>query len=144
MMCDLIYAGDKARFGQPEIKLGTIPGAGGTQRLTLAVGKSKAMEMILTGNPITAQEAERIGLVAKVFPAEKLLEESLKTAEQIASMSLPVVQMCKESVNNAYEMSLREGLHFERRLFQSTFALEDQKEGMKAFAEKRPPQFKNI
>jgi enoyl-CoA hydratase/carnithine racemase len=119
----LIYAGDKARFGQPEIKLGTIPGAGGTQRLTYAVGKAKAMEMCLTGNPITAQEAEKAGLVAKVVPAESLLAEAIKTANQIASNSIPVVQMVKESVNNAFEMSLKEGLHFERRLFQSTFAL---------------------
>jgi len=143
MMCDIIYAGDKARFGQPEIKLGTIPGAGGSQRLTWAVGKSKAMEMVLTGNPITADEAERAGLVSKVLPAEKVVEEAIKTAQHIANLSLPVVQMCKEAVNNAFEMSLQNGLHFERRLFQSTFAFKDQKEGMRAFVDKREPKFTN-
>jgi enoyl-CoA hydratase/carnithine racemase len=143
MMCDIIYAGDKARFGQPEIKIGTIPGAGGSQRLTLAIGKSKAMEMVLTGNQINAEEAERAGLVSKVVPADKLVEEAVKTAAQIAELSLPMVMMCKESVNNVYEMSLKEGLHFERRLFQSTFAFKDQKEGMSAFVEKRAPKFTN-
>ena len=142
-MCDIIYAGEKAMFGQPEIKLGTIPGAGGSQRLTLAVGKSMAMQMVLTGDNITAAEAKDAGLVAKVFPVDQVLPEALKTAHKISKLSLPVVQMCKESVNNAYEMSLREGLHFERRLFQSTFALKDQKEGMNAFAEKRIANFTN-
>ncbi|KAI8799621.1 ClpP/crotonase-like domain-containing protein [Cladochytrium replicatum] len=143
MMCDIIYAGDKARFGQPEIKLGTIPGAGGTQRLTKAVGKSKAMEQVLLGNMINAEDAERSGLVARVFPADKLVEESVKAAETIASYSLPVVMMAKEAVNKSFETSLSEGLHLERRLFHSTFATKDQKEGMAAFVEKRTPDFKN-
>ena len=143
MMCDIIYAGDKAKFGQPEIKLGTIPGAGGTQRLTWAVGKSRAMEMVLTGCQISAQEALTAGLVAKVVASGKVVEEALNTAELISKQSLPIVQMCKESVNTAFESSLREGLHFERRLFQSTFAFNDQKEGMRAFAEKREPKFTN-
>ncbi|KAJ3263150.1 Fatty acid oxidation complex subunit alpha [Chytriomyces hyalinus] len=143
MMCDMIYAGDKAKFGQPEIKLGTIPGAGGTQRLTSLVGKSKAMDMILTGGMMDATEAERAGLVARIFPADKLLDESVKAASVIASYSLPSVMMAKEAVNKSLELSLAEGLHLERRLFQATFATEDQKEGMAAFAEKRAAAFKH-
>ncbi|KAJ3110038.1 putative enoyl-CoA hydratase, mitochondrial [Phlyctochytrium bullatum] len=143
MMCDIIYAGDKAKFGQPEIKLGTIPGAGGTQRLTKAIGKSKAMDLVLTGNMIDAAEAEKSGLVAKIFPADKLVDEAVKSAETIASYSLPIVLMAKEAVNKSFELSLSEGLHLERRLFHSTFATADQKEGMSAFAEKRAPNFKN-
>ncbi|KAJ2724180.1 putative enoyl-CoA hydratase, mitochondrial [Coemansia sp. Benny D115] len=142
MMCDIIYAGEKAVFGQPEINLGTIPGAGGTQRLTRAVGKSKAMEMILTGTiNLNAQEAKTYGLVSEVFPPEKLLEETIKTAAKIASKGAVSVQMAKEAVNQAYELNLSSGLHFERRLFQATFATKDQKEGMSAFAEKRQPKF---
>eukprot|EP01113_Clastostelium_recurvatum_P019549 TRINITY_DN2304_c0_g1_i1.p1 TRINITY_DN2304_c0_g1~~TRINITY_DN2304_c0_g1_i1.p1 ORF type:complete len:296 (+),score=85.93 TRINITY_DN2304_c0_g1_i1:748-1635(+) len=138
MMCDIIIAGDKATFGQPEIKLGTIPGCGGTQRLLRAVGKSKAMELILTGNNLSAQDAERAGLVARVVPAANLLEEAMKTANTIAGYSQPIVQMAKEAVNAAYEMTLAEGVRFERRLFHSTFATADRREGMSAFAEKRP------
>ncbi|KAI8916050.1 ClpP/crotonase-like domain-containing protein [Gorgonomyces haynaldii] len=141
MMCDMIYAGDKAKFGQPEIKLGIIPGAGGTQRLTQAVGKAKAMDLVLTGNMITAQEAEKAGLVARIYPADKLVEETLKAAELIASYSLPSVLMAKEAVNKSFELTLNEGLHFERRLFQALFATKDQKEGMSAFAEKRAAKF---
>ncbi|KAJ1903188.1 putative enoyl-CoA hydratase, mitochondrial [Coemansia sp. S100] len=142
MMCDIIYAGEKAVFGQPEINLGTIPGAGGTQRLTHAVGKSKAMEMILTGSVnLNAQEAMSYGLVSRVFPPEKLLEETIKTAAKIAAKGAVSVQMAKEAVNQAYELGLSSGLHFERRLFQATFATKDQKEGMAAFAEKRKPDF---
>ena len=143
MMCDIIYAGSNAKFSQPEVKLGVIPGGGGTQRLTKAIGKSRAMEMILTGKHINAQEAERIGLVSKVFPSESLVDEAVKLGEQISSLSQPVVSMCKEAVNAAYELSLNEGNRFERRLFQSCFALNDQKEGMKAFLEKKSPSFKN-
>ncbi|MBI5781409.1 MAG: enoyl-CoA hydratase [Rhodocyclales bacterium] len=143
MMCDLIIAADNAKFGQPEVKLGILPGAGGTQRLPRAVGKAKAMEMCLTGRFMDAEEAERSGLVARVVPAERLLEDALETAKTIASYSLPVVMMIKECVNRAYEAPLNEGLLFERRAFHSSFALEDQKEGMAAFLEKRAPQFKH-
>jgi enoyl-CoA hydratase len=143
MMCDIIYAGDKAQFGQPEIALGTIPGAGGTQRLTKAVGKSKAMELVLTGNRMSAQDAMVSGLVSKVFPADKLLEEALKLAEKIASHSPLTVRMAKEAVNAAFELQLKEGLVFEKKVFHSTFATADRKEGMEAFVEKRAPNFTN-
>ena len=143
MMCDMIYAADTARFGQPEIKLGILPGAGGTQRLPRAVGKAKAMDMCLTARFIDAQEAERAGLVARIVAADKLLEETLAAAATIAGFSLPVVMMIKESVNRAYESSLQEGLLFERRSFHSAFALADQKEGMTAFVEKRKAVFHN-
>ncbi|MDG2321211.1 MAG: enoyl-CoA hydratase [Rhodospirillaceae bacterium] len=143
MMCDIIIAADNAKFGQPEITLGVIPGAGGTQRLTRAVGKAKAMDMILTGRQMDAAEAERVGLVSRVVSVDSLLEETLKAAERIADMSLPVSMMAKESVNRAFESSLAEGIRFERRMFHATFALEDQKEGMMAFVEKRQPSFKN-
>jgi enoyl-CoA hydratase len=143
MMCDFILAGDSARFGQPEIKLGVIPGAGGTQRLARAVGKAKAMELILTGRLMDAAEAERAGLVSRVAPAEELVAEAIKTAQTIASMSLPAVLMAKEAVNCAYETVLSEGVRAERRLFYSLFATQDQKEGMAAFVEKRPPNFRN-
>jgi enoyl-CoA hydratase len=143
MMCDFILAADNAKFSQPEITIGTIPGAGGTQRLTRAVGKSKAMEMCLTGRMIDAQEAERSGLVSRVVPLADLTVEALKTAAKIAEFSLPIAMMVKESVNRAYETTLAEGVRFERRLFHSTFATEDQKEGMAAFSEKRKPDFKN-
>jgi enoyl-CoA hydratase len=143
MMCDFIIAADTAKFGQPEIKLGVMPGAGGTQRLTRIVGKAKAMEMCLTGRMMDAQEAERSGLVSRVVPAPSLLEEALKAAETIASMSLPVVMMTKESVNRAYETTLAEGIRFERRVFHAMFATADQKEGMAAFVEKRPARFEN-
>ena len=143
MQCDLIIAADNAKFGQPEIKLGVIPGYGGTQRLTRAVGKAKAMDMILTGRMMDAAEAERAGLVARVVPAASLMEESMKVAETIASMSLPSVLSAKEAVNRAFEVSLTEGVLFERRVFQALFATEDQKEGMAAFVEKRPAKFKN-
>ncbi|MDJ1158866.1 enoyl-CoA hydratase [Chelatococcus sp. SYSU_G07232] len=143
MMCDIILAADTAKFGQPEIKLGVMPGAGGTQRLTRIVGKAKAMELCLTGRMMGAEEAERAGLVARVVPADKLLEDALKTAETIASMSLPIAMMTKESVNRAYETTLAEGIRFERRVFHAMFATADQKEGMAAFVEKRAPAFKN-
>ncbi|KAJ1906660.1 putative enoyl-CoA hydratase, mitochondrial, partial [Tieghemiomyces parasiticus] len=144
MMCDIIYAGTKAKFGQPEIKLGTIPGAGGTQRLTHAIGKSKAMEMVLTGSwNLNAEEAEKAGLVSKVFPPEQLVDEAVKTANVIAQHSQPMVQMAKEAVNQAYELSLASGLLYERRLFHSTFGTHDQREGMKAFVEKRTPKFEH-
>ena len=143
MMCDFILAADTAKFGQPEIKLGVMPGAGGTQRLIRAVGKSKAMEMILTGRMMDAAEAERSGLVSRVVPAASLLEEALKTAATIAALSAPSVYAAKESVNRAYETTLAEGVRFERRLFHALFATEDQKEGMKAFVEKREAKFRN-
>ena len=143
MMCDMIYAADTAKFGQPEIKLGILPGAGGTQRLPRAVSKAKAMDMCLTARFIDAQEAERAGLVARIIAADKLLEETLVAAATIADFSLPVVMMIKESVNRAYESSLQEGLLFERRTFHAAFALADQKEGMTAFVEKRKPGFRN-
>ncbi|WP_122664365.1 enoyl-CoA hydratase [Pseudomonas viridiflava] len=141
LMCDFILAADNARFGQPEIKLGVLPGMGGTQRLTHAVGKAKAMEMCLTGRLIDAQEAERSGLVARVLPLDELLDEALKVAASIAEKSLPVAMMVKESVNRAFEVSLAEGIRFERRVFHAAFATEDQKEGMAAFIEKREPRF---
>ena len=143
MMCDFILAADNAKFGQPEIKLGVIPGAGGTQRLTRAVGKAKAMEMILTGRMMDAAEAERAGLVSRVVPAASLIEEALKVAASIAALSRPAVYAAKEAVNRAYETTLAEGVKFERRIFHSLFATEDQKEGMRAFAEKREAKFKN-
>ncbi|MCL4159503.1 UNVERIFIED_CONTAM: hypothetical protein GTU68_065546 [Idotea baltica] len=143
MLCDFIIAADTAKFGQPEITLGVIPGAGGTQRLTRFVGKSKAMEMVLTGRMMDADEAERSGLVSRIVPADDLLEEALKAAEKIAEFSLPVVMMAKESVDRSYETTLAEGVRFERRVFQAMFALEDQKEGMSAFTEKRSPDFRN-
>jgi enoyl-CoA hydratase len=143
MMCDFIIAADTAKFGQPEIKLGVMPGAGGTQRLTRIVGKAKAMEMCLTGRMMDAGEAERSGLVSRVVPAAELMNEALKTAETVASMSLPIAMMTKESVNRAYETTLAEGIRFERRVFHAMFATADQKEGMSAFAEKRPAQFRN-
>ncbi|HAH11841.1 MAG TPA: enoyl-CoA hydratase [Alphaproteobacteria bacterium] len=143
MMCDLILASDTAKFGQPEIKLGVMPGAGGTQRLTRFVGKSKAMEMSLTGRMMDAAEAERSGLVSRVVPAADLISEALKVADTIAAMSLPIAMMTKESVNRSYETTLAEGVRFERRLFHSMFATADQKEGMTAFVEKRPARFEH-
>lgn len=143
MMCDFILAADNARFGQPEIQLGVMPGAGGTQRLTRFVGKSKAMEMCLTGRFMDAEEAERAGLVSRVVPLVDLVDEALRTAQKIAEFSLPSVMMTKESVNRAYETTLEEGVRFERRVFHAMFATEDQKEGMRAFVEKRTPQFRN-
>ena len=143
MMCDFIIAADTAQFGQPEINLGIIPGAGGTQRLVRAVGKSKAMELCLSGRMMGAEEAERAGLVARVVAADNLLEEALKTAAKIAAKSLPALMICKESVNRGYETTLSEGLLFERRQFHSLFATEDQKEGMAAFVEKRKPEWKH-
>jgi enoyl-CoA hydratase len=141
MLCDLIIVADNAKFGQPEIKLGVIPGIGGTQRLTHAIGKAKAMEMILTGRMMDAGEAERSGLVARVVPLADLMAETMKIAETIAGMPLPATMVAKEAVNRAFEMSLAEGIHFERRIFHSLFATQDQKEGMAAFVEKRPPKF---
>jgi len=145
MMCDFILAAETAKFGQPEINLGIIPGAGGTQRLPRSVGKSKAMEMVLLGQArmMDAQEAERCGLVSRIIPAAGLVDEAVRTAQKIAELSLPIVMMAKESVNRAFETTLNEGVRFERRLFHSTFAAEDQKEGMSAFVEKRKPGFKN-
>ncbi len=143
MMCDFILAADNAKFGQPEITIGTLPGAGGSQRLTRAVGKAKAMEMCLTGRMMDAEEAERAGLVSRIIPAADLVDEAIKTAETIAKMSRPVAYMVKEAVNRAHETTLSEGILFERRLFHSSFALEDRKEGMTAFLEKRRPTFTN-
>ncbi len=143
MMCDFIIAADNARFGQPEITLATIPGMGGTQRLPRFVGKAKAMEMCLTGRMMDAEEAERAGLVSRIVPLVSLMDEAMKTAKKIADLSRPSVMMTKDSVNRAFETTLAEGIHFERRLFHSTFATTDQKEGMAAFAEKRPPNFTN-
>ena len=143
MMCDFIIAGDNAMFGQPEITLGVLPGAGGSQRLSRLVGKSKAMEMCLTGRMMDADEAERAGLVSRIVPVKKLQDEAIKTASKIAAMSRPASMMVKESVNRSYETTLAEGVRFERRLFHSAFATEDQKEGMEAFASKRKPNWKN-
>ncbi len=143
MMCDILIAAETAKFGQPEIKLGIIPGAGGTQRLPRAVGKAKAMDLVLTGRMMDAAEAERAGLVSRVVPADRLIEEALAAAERIAEFSLPSVMMAKEAVNRAYESPLAEGMLFERRLFHALFATEDQKEGMAAFVEKRKPKFKH-
>ncbi|MAT33897.1 MAG: enoyl-CoA hydratase [Ponticaulis sp.] len=143
MMCDFILAGENAKFGQPEINLGVMPGAGGTQRLTRFVGKSKAMEMCLTGRFMDAEEAERCGLVSRVVPTDQLLEEAKKVAAVIAAKSRPIAMMTKESVNAAYETMLGQGIMFERRLFHSMFSTEDQTEGMEAFIEKRDPHFRN-
>jgi enoyl-CoA hydratase len=143
LMCDIVIAADNARFGQPEINLGIMPGAGGTQRLPRAVGKAKAMDMCLTARNMDAQEAERAGLVSRVVPLERLMEEAMAVAQKIAGYSLPVAMMIKESINRAYETPLTEGVRTERRIFHSQFALEDQKEGMAAFVEKRKPVFKN-
>jgi enoyl-CoA hydratase len=143
MICDVILAADTAKFGQPEIKLGVMPGIGGSQRLTRFVGKAKAMEMCLTGRMMDAAEAERSGLVSRVIPAAELLPDALKTAETIASMSLPITMMTKESINRSYETTLTEGIRFERRVFHSMFATADQKEGMKAFVEKRKALFQH-
>jgi enoyl-CoA hydratase len=141
MICDIIIAADNAKFGQPEIKLGVIPGMGGSQRLTRAIGKAKAMEMVLTGRTMGAEEAERSGLVARVVPVATLVDEALATAATIASMSKPVAMLAKEAVNAVFEGSLAEGVRLERRLNHSCFAIEDQKEGMHAFIEKRSPDF---
>ena len=143
MMCDMIVAGDKAQFGQPEINLGVIPGAGGTQRLTRAIGKSKAMYMCLTGDFMSAEDMERAGLVVKIVPAEELVDESVNIAQKIASKGQIAVRMTKEAVNASQELSLQEGLRLERRLFHAAFATQDQKEGMSAFLEKRKPEFKD-
>ncbi|MGC6534161.1 MAG: enoyl-CoA hydratase [Parvibaculales bacterium] len=143
MMCDFILAADTAKFGQPEINLGVIPGAGGTQRLTRFVGKSKAMEMCLTGRMMDAQEAERCGLVSRIVPADDLIDEAVAVAEKIAEKSLPSVYTAKECVDRAFETSLSEGVHYERRVFHSLFAFEDKQEGMAAFVEKRAPKFNN-
>src|SRR5512138_74267 len=143
MMCDIVIAADNARFGQPEINLGIMPGAGGTQRLPRAVGKAKAMDLCLTARMMDAQEAERAGLVSRIVPLDKLMDEAMAVAEKIAAYSLPVAMMIKESINRAFELPLSEGVLFERRLFHSQFGLADQKEGMAAFLEKRKPSFKN-
>jgi len=143
LMCDIVIAAETARFGQPEITLGLIPGAGGTQRLARSVGKAKTMDMVLTGRLIDAAEAERIGLVSRVVPAEALMETALEAATRIAGLSRPAVLMAKEAVNRAFETPLSEGIRTERRLFQSLFATEDAREGMAAFVEKRPPAFRN-
>ena len=143
MMCDIVIAADNAKFGQPEIKLGIIPGAGGTQRLPRAIGKSKAMDLVLTGRTMDAQEAERAGLVARIVAPDKLLDEAIAVAASICAYSLPAVMMAKEAVNRAYEGSLSEGILFERRNFHALFATEDQKEGMQAFLDKRKPAFRH-
>ena len=143
MMCDFILAADNAKFGQPEITIGVLPGAGGSQRLTRFIGKSKAMEMVLIGRMMDAEEAERSGLISRIVPLANLREEAIKTAEKIASFSMPMVMMAKEAVNRAYESTLSEGLRFERRFFHAAFGTEDQKEGMNAFVEKRKPNFKH-
>jgi len=143
MMCDMIIAADNAKFGQPEINLGVIPGAGGTQRLTRFVGKSKAMEMILTGRMMSAEEAERAGLASRVVPVDDLLEEAIGVAEKICKLSQPMTMIAKECVNRAYETTLAEGVRFERRMFHSTFSTEDKAEGMAAFLEKRTAKFKH-
>jgi enoyl-CoA hydratase len=142
MQCDIVIAADTAKFGQPEIKLGVIPGIGGTQRLTRAVGKAKAMDLVLTGRMMDAAEAERSGLVARVVPAASLMDEGMKAAETIAGLSLPSLMAAKEAINVSQESGLNEGLRFERRIFHSLFATEDQKEGMKAFVDKRKPDWK--
>jgi len=143
MMCDIVIAAESARFGQPEINLGIFPGAGGTQRLPRAVGKAKAMDLILTARMMDAAEAERAGLVSRVVPADKLMDEAMAVAAKVASYSIPVLMMAKEAVNRAYETTLAEGVHFERRMFHAAFALADQKEGMTAFVQKRKPEFKH-
>jgi enoyl-CoA hydratase len=143
MMCDIVIAAESAKFGQPEVNLGILPGSGGTQRLPRAVGKAKAMDLCLTARMMDAVEAERAGLVSRIVPNDKLIEEAMAVAEKIASYSLPVAMMIKESVNRAYESTLSEGVLFERRLFHAAFALDDQKEGMAAFVEKRKPKFRN-
>lgn len=143
LMCDMIFAADNARLGQPEINLGVLPGIGGTQRLTRAVGKAKAMDLCLTGRQMDAEEAERAGLVARIFPQERLLEETIKAARTIAEKSMSATMMIKESVNRAFETTLAEGIRFERRVFHAVFATADQKEGMAAFSEKRKPEFKH-
>ncbi|GJL93343.1 enoyl-CoA hydratase [Hyphococcus sp.] len=143
LMCDFIIAGDNAKFGQPEISIGAMPGAGGTQRLARFIGKSKAMEMCLTGRMMDAEEAERCGMVTRIVPKAELRDDAIRVAKQIAGFSRPIVMLTKESVNRAYETTLSEGVRFERRVFHSVFAFEDQKEGMAAFAEKRKPVFKN-
>ncbi|MEU1997785.1 enoyl-CoA hydratase [Nocardia gamkensis] len=143
MICDVLLAADTAKFGQPEIKLGVIPGIGGSQRLTRAIGKAKAMDLVLTGRNMDAEEAERAGLVSRIVPAAELLDTAAEVAETIASMSLPVAMIAKEAVNRSFETTLAEGLRFERRVFHSLFAIEDQKEGMSAFVEKRPAKFTN-
>ncbi|WP_433713754.1 enoyl-CoA hydratase [Nocardia sp. CA-084685] len=143
MICDILLAADNAKFGQPEIKLGVIPGIGGSQRLTRAIGKAKAMDLVLTGRNMDAEEAERAGLVSRIVPAAELLDTALEVAETIASMSLPVTMIAKEAVDRSFETTLAEGLRFERRVFHSLFAIDDQKEGMSAFVEKRPAKFTN-
>lgn len=143
MMCDIIYAADTAKFGQPEITIGAIPGLGGTQRLTRAVGKAKAMELCLTGRMMDAEEAERSGLVSRVVPAAEIVDEAVKTAGKIAALSRPLTMIAKEAVDRAFETTLTEGLYFERRMFHAIFATEDQKEGMTAFSDKRKPSFQN-
>jgi enoyl-CoA hydratase len=143
MMCDIVVAADTARFGQPEIRLGTLPGAGGTQRLARFVGKAKAMDLCLTGRMMDAAEAERLGLVSRIVPVADLIAEAVKIAEQISTMSRPIAMMVKEAVNRAYETTLAEGVRFERRMFHATFATEDRREGMSAFVDKRPAAFRN-